>query len=292
MQKVTYINLYGEVIVFGREEPIILASVSGLSRASGKLVTSQGAYQNGETIHRAQLTPKKVAVTFNIYGCKDRAAMYRQRMQIERVLAYGRCVKNGKCGTLIYENDAGAWMMDAVPSTSVTYGKRFLNVLPNCKVTFTTSGASIREQQAKKGTLRMGAGGFSLPAPLPITLGTRLFVAEMRNEGTVDAPVKITIYGTGEKPKVVNHTTGAMIIVDHEIADGARLEINTHPDELSCVLVGVDGKETDAFGYLDADTAISAFSLIPGTNEVEYLPSVPSVGSRMEMEWHSMYEGV
>ena len=292
MQKITYINLYGEAIVFGSETPIILANVTGLSRASGKLVTSQGAYQNGETIHRAQLTPKKIVVTFNVYGCADREAMYRQRMQIERVLAYSRCMKDGKCGTLIYENDAGAWMTEAVPSTSVTYGKRFLNVLPNCKVTFTASSAYLREQKGKNATLQMGAGGFKLPTKLPIKLGTRLFTGELRNDGTVDAPVKMTIYGTGEMPTIVNHTTGAKVIVRHLIETGARLEINTDPDALSCVLIGPDGEETDAFGYLDADTAISAFVLIPGTNDVEYIPSLPSQESRVEIAWQSMYEGV
>lgn len=292
MQKLTYINLYGEALVFGRESPVILSNVTGLSRSSGKLITSQGAYQNGQTIHRAQLAAKKIVVTFNVYGCADRTAMYQQREKIERVLAYNRCVKDGKCGTLIYENDAGAWMMDAVPSTSVTYGKRFLNCMPNCKVTFTGAGAYLRSQRAKGAVMRMGAGGFSLPTALPIALGTRLFTSELRNEGTADSPVEITIYGTGEAPTIVNHTTGAQIIVNRAIEEGGRLVINTDPDALSCVLIHADETQEDAFGYLDAQTAISAFLLQPGTNNVEYMPSVPSTGSRVEIAWRAMYEGV
>lgn len=292
MQKITYINLYGETIVFGRETPIIFASVTGMSRSSGKLITSQGAYQSGQTIYRAQLAARKVTVTFNIYGVADREEMYKQRERIERVLAYHRCVKDGKCGTLIYENDAGAWMIDAVPSSSVTYGKRFLNCLPNCKVSFTASGAYLRSQQSKKAKLRMGAGGFILPTALPITLGTRLFEGELRNEGTADSPVEIVIHGTGEAPMLVNHTTGAQIVVNHAIETGARLVINTDPDALSCVIYHADGTQEDAFGYLDAQTAISAFLLQPGANNVEYIPSVPSTGSLVEITWHSMYEGV
>lgn len=292
MQKITYINLYGEAIVFGRETPVILANVTGLSRSSGKLITTQGAYQNGQTIHRAQLAARKVIVAFNLYGAEDREAMYKQRERIERVLAYNRCVKDGKCGTLIYENDAGAWLMDAVPSTSVTYGKRFLNCLPNCKVTFTASGAYLRAQQEKKARLRMGAGGFSLPTTLPVMLGTRLFTGELRNEGTADSPVRVTIHGTGETPTLVNHTTGAQIAINRVIETGARLEIDTDPDAISCTLIHADGTKEDAFGYLDAETAISAFLLQPGANEVEYIPSVPSTGSMVEIVWHSMYEGV
>lgn len=292
MQKLTYINLYGETLVFGRESPVILSNVTGLSRSSGKLITSQGAYQDGQTIHRAQLAAKKIVATFNVYGCADREGMYRQRERIERVLAYNRCVKDGRCGTLVYENDAGAWLMDAVPSTSVTYGKRFLNCMPNCKVTFTGAGAYLRAQKEKGAVLRMGAGGFSLQTMLPITLGTRLFAGELRNEGTADTPVEITIYGTGEAPKIVNHTTGAQIIVNHVIESGGRLMISTDPDALSCMLVHADGTQEDAFGYLDAQTAISAFLLQPGTNSVEYMPSVPSTGSRVEITWRDLYEGV
>ena len=53
-----------------------------------------------------------------------------------------------------------------------------------------------------------------------------------------------------------------------------------------------DGETQDAFGYLDASVAVSAFLLSPGVNEVEYVPSVASGGSRMEISWHSRYEGV
>lgn len=292
MQKITYVNLYGETAVFGRETPLILSGVTGLSRAGGKLITSQGAYQDGQTIYRAQLEARRVDVTFSLYGCADRAQMYQRRAQLERVLSYGRCVRDGRCGQLIYENDAGAWIMDAVPSSAITYGKRILNVLPGCKVAFAAAGAYLRAQSEKHMTLRMGAGGFMLPSALPIQLGTRLFSGELMNEGTADAPVRMTIYGTGESPEIVNHTTGARIIVDHLIETGTRLVISTDPDNLSCVFVDEAGNETDAFGYLDADTAISAFLLAPGTNDVEYIPSVPSTDSRVEIAWNDMFEGV
>lgn len=292
MQKITYINLYGEAVVFGNESPLILASVSGLSRPSGKLITAQGAYQSGQTIYRAQLAARKVSVTFSIFGCGTRKELYERRAWVEHVLAYGRCVRDGKCGQLIYENDAGAWIMNAVPEGAVTYGKRFLNSMPNCKVSFTAAGAYLKTRIAKNRTLRMGSGGFTLPTTLPIRLGTRLFAGEISNDGAVDAPMMITIYGTGETPKLVNHTTGAQLIVGTPIATGSRLEINTDPDELSCALVGPDGTKTDAFGYLDPSVAVSAFLLAPGMNRIEYMPSVPSRGSRVDIAWRTAVEGV
>ena len=292
MQKVTYVNLYGEAITFSGDAPYILASVSGLSRSSGKLVTSQGAYQDGQTIYRAQLAAKKVAVTFNVFGCGTREELYKKRERIEHVLSYGRCVKDGKCGYLIYENDAGAWRMDAVPDGAVTYGKRFLNSLPNCRVSFTSAGAYLSSNTEETKTMSMGKGGLKLPTKLPIHLGTRLFETEIVNEGSVEAPVMLTIYGTGESPKVVNYTTGEQIVVNKIIETGSRLEIDTDPDKLSCVLIDEDGTQTDAFGYLDASMAVSAFTLAPGINNVEYLPSVPSMESRVDVRWRARREGV
>ena len=48
----------------------------------------------------------------------------------------------------------------------------------------------------------------------------------------------------------------------------------------------------DAFGYLDPSIAVSAFVLAPGDNEVEYVPSVTSRQSRVEIAWHAYFEGV
>lgn len=292
MQKVTYINLYGEAVSFSGGPPLLLESVSGLSRPGGKLVTAQGAYQAGQTIYRAQLEARKIPVTFSIFGCDTREKLYEQREKLETALSYGRCVRDGKCGQLIYENDRGVWLCDAVPEGEITYGKRFLNTFPGCKVSFTAAGAYLKTQKTQGAVLRMGSGGFTLPAKLPVKLGTRLFAMELKNAGAVDAPLEITIYGTGETPRIINHTTGAEIAVGKVIETGSRLVIDTDGDDLSCVLIGADGSETDAFGYLDASIAVSSFTLAPGINSVEYVPNVPSGGSRVELSWRTLYEGV
>ena len=121
---------------------------------------------------------------------------------------------------------------------------------------------------------------------------SRRFQAELINRGTSDAALTLTIYGSGETPEVINHTTGARIVVSKQIAVGERLMIRTDPLALSCKLIRGDGSEEDAFGYLDPSLAISAFVLIPGTNAIEYRPSTASVNSRVELLWQSCYEGV
>ena len=55
MQKITYINAYGERLVFGGEPPVLLRSVTGLGRTDAAIVKAQGAYQAGEFFSRLQL---------------------------------------------------------------------------------------------------------------------------------------------------------------------------------------------------------------------------------------------
>lgn len=292
MQKITYVNVYGETVVFGREPPVLLRSVSGLSRPDAQIVKTQGAYQAGATFERIQLPEREIEVQFDILPLESREALYQERMRIERTLSTGRCMRGGEMGLLIYENDAGSWQTHAVLDGAIAYGKRFRNAMAGNRLTFKCPNPNMTSRGESRTQLRMGRGGFKLPAKLPVMLGARAFRATLHNDGTTDAPMKIVIYGTGESPKLINHTTGAQLIVEQTISTGDRLEIDTDPTALTCRLFKADGTAEDAFGYLDPSVAVSAFLLAPGGNDVEYVPSVASTGSRVEIAWRNVYEGV
>lgn len=292
MQKITYVNAYGERVAFSAEPPVLLRSVSGLSRPELEAVSAQAAYQPGAMISRIHLPMRRVQVRFDILPQDSREAFYAQRMRIERVLSGSRAMRDGKTGVLVYENDAGKWQMEAVPEGSIAYGKRVGNAAADNTAEFLCPNPYLFSEETDSVQLRMGNGDLMLPTTLPFRLGARRFRIEVVNRGTADTPVSITIHGTGEAPTLVNHTTGARIEVSRMIATGEQLVINTDPAALSCILVRKDGTQEDAFGYLAPTLAISAFVFVPGTNEVEYVPSVVSVGSRVEIEWKSCYEGV
>lgn len=291
MQRITYVNTYGERLVFGGEPPLLLRSVSGLSRPNTTVVRTQGAYQDGERFSRLQLPARTVQVSFDMPPLASREAMYRERMRIERVLSAGRCAQGGAIGLMIYENDAGAWIAGAVPDGAVSYGKRFRNGFVNNRLTLYCPDAYLQDRIEQSAQMRMGQSGLVLPAALPVRLGARRFRLALTNEGTADAPVTMVLHGTGETPTVVNHTTGARIVVSRTVSEGEQLVICTDPRNLSCRILRADAEE-DAFGYLDPSAAVSAFLLAPGVNDVEYVPSAVSLGSRMEIRWRSCYEGV
>ena len=87
-------------------------------------------------------------------------------------------------------------------------------------------------------------------------------------------------------------STGARIAVSRPVAVGERLIIDTDPDVLSVVVRAADGTETPAHGYLSLDSSLTGFVLRPGPNNIEYLPSRPSLLSRVELQWSARLEGV
>ena len=292
MQKIHYINAFGESMTFSGEAPVLLRSVSGLSRPELEIVHVQTAHQPGAMISRLHLPMRRVQIRFDILPQENREAFYAMRMQMERVMSGSRAMREGQTGMLVYENDAGKWRIGAVPEGSIVYGRRMGHSAADNMAVFLCPNPYLFSDTKDSVQMRMCSGVLMLPTRLPLSIGTRRFKANLVNRGTADAAVTMTIYGTGETPEVVNHTTGARIAVSRQIAVGEKLVISTNPMALSCTLIRRDGSEEDAFGYLDPSLAVSAFVLIPGSNEIEYRPSVVSTGSRVEIEWQSCYEGV
>lgn len=291
MQKITYINLRGEALEIGPSPPYILSTMSGVEPTDVTMTATRGAHQHGETTREILREPRVVNVTASIREA-ERAAMYEARMRAAALLALPACFDGTTTGRLIYENDAGKWWAYAVPEIPLRGGKRILDNLLDMRMTFHCDSpywSSIGEEYV---TLRMGAGDFKLPFSFPIRFGRRDFSRTARNAGAVDAPVHIEIEGTGEAPALYNRTTGAELAISRVIARGERLVIDTDPANLSVTVVRGDGTGENAFGYLDASLAVTAFVLRPGDNRIEYVPSVTSNDSRVTLRWRTLYEGV
>lgn len=295
MQKIRYVNLRGETVEFGAGKPLLLAHVDGLGATEARISALTGAYQSGERMTRIQRGARVVDVQFALWPETDtREAMYKARTDVASRLTAGRCMDAaGNCGRLYYDNDAGSWWTYAVPEgEGATYGTRFVNRLPGGRISFRSGSAYWRSVQTYKTVLEIAQGGFVLPFSFPIRFGSAQFRKTAVNEGGADAPVQIVIYGTGETPILKNRTTGATITIGKAIASGERLEINTDPEQLSCVHVHTDGTREDAWGYVSADSAVAEFVLRPGDNDIEYVPVQAANKSRVEISWHALYEGV
>lgn len=294
MQRLIYENLLGERLVLGAEAPYVLAGVSGVGATEAELVSTRGVCQSGATLRTAARMQRRVKARISILGARTRQEMYEARRDLGRLLALQRCFDalSGAQGRLIYENDAGRYWAYAVPEAPAGDGSRFANALGEITVYFQCGSPYWNEFTKNTQVLRMGDTGFSLPFALPVRFGTTEFAAECENAGAIDAPVHIVVEGSGETPEIRNETTGTALRIDRAIASGERLVIQTDPDALDVTVEHADGTSESAFGYLDAQCAVSAFVLRPGRNVLRYVPGQTAGASRVTLTWRTRHEGV
>lgn|GEM_PF-1124398 len=323
MQIITYVNLLGETVIFGGGPPYVLESVRGLGAVSIDQTKTSGVYQQGATIQRLRRNERNIDIKFHIDGAPMEAPewdpydfrwwgefkpepqrpplrrsaplarLYEMREKLMRVLSPQHALNEdtGETARLYYRNDHGEWWLNAIPE-GPNLEKRLQNFMVSCPLTFVCPSPFFQTMSVSELTLEMGGGGLRLPFRLPIRLGHMNYRGAAENGGHVNAPVIIEIAGSGESPKLVNHTTGAIIEVTRAVAFGEKLTIDTNPDDPSVTLTQTDGTEISAYGYLGPQSAATEFFLRPGVNDIEYLPSAPNTESRVTLKWRGFLEGV
>jgi hypothetical protein len=294
MQRVTYINIRGESVVFAGEPPFILYSIRGTGPVETTFLTSRGVYQHGDTTQGFRKEPRYVELKIHIDGL-DKAGMYQRRVQLSGILSTlkGFDPITKRRGRLIYENDFGRWWIWAIPESGPVFENKIAHFATDIPVTFKCDDPFWRTMGQSTVLMAYSGGGFHFPIKFPVSFGTRKFAVTAVNAGHVDAPVHVDIYGSGEMPQLVNHTTGQILQLSRLLAENEVLSIDTDPSSLTVTVTNTEtGEVESAWGYLTADSELSAFSLRPGDNALEYVPSTGGARSRVEVAWYGRLEGV
>ena len=286
-------NSRSESVTFGAGPPYVLEHVSGLGAAPCDLTRTSGVYQHGASVQRLRHNARNIDIRFHVDGRPSRTRMYAYRERLMRVLSPQHALneETGGAATLRYENDHGKWWLRAIPD-GPDFDKRLQDFMVSCPLTFICPSPFFQTLGFSTLALEMTDSAFRLPFEFPICLGSLQYRGSAVNIGHVDAPVVIEINGSGEKPRLINHTTGAEIEVSRNLAFGEKLRVDTDPDRPSVTLVDPSGAETSAYGYLGVRSAVSEFFLRPGTNDLEYRPSEASAASRVTIAWRGLLEGV
>lgn len=294
MQIFIYTNLRGQSVTFGGGPPYVFEKIKGMGGADLDIADSTGAYQQGHTIHRLQREERRLTLHFHVDGRPGMDTVYKYRQNLLGVLSprYALDEDTGEYARLTYTNDYGSWWTWAVPE-GARYEKRLSRFMVSCPVTFHCPSPFWFPVAQDTTLLEISIDSFSLPFSLPFRLGTRRFSGAVHNTGHVDAPVIIEISGVGERPILLNRTTGAKLSVALPIAGGELLRINTDPEHLAVELYKSNGTVVNAYGYLSLDSALSEFVLRPGLNKLEYRPTEPpSRYSKVRVLWYPRLEGV
>ena len=293
MQELQYINLAGEAVTFGSRPPFVFCGVTGTGNANIERRTLRGSMQNGERTVSLLRQGRLLNVTFHLftYGRDD---LYRERGLLANVLSAEKGFRRdtGERARIIYRNNHGRWWTWAVPASLPQWDRRIQNIHPSLKVAFDCDSPYWFSMEESSGGFEAAAEeGFTLPFSFPIRFGSRSLELRLVNRGHSPAPVKMTVYGEGEKPTIINHTTGARLRFTSPLPQGAVLEINTDPEDLS-VMLAEGGERRNAYGYLDAATPISGFSLAPGENLIAYEAGGAGARTSVFVTWRDRFEGV
>jgi hypothetical protein len=293
MQRLTYTNLHGEKLDLWKVRPYILRSVKGTGKADADFAASRGAWQAGSTVRRIQPRERYVQAQFSIFAASPRE-MYEQRQKVSRILAAQSAYNpdTGQKARIVYQNDYGRWQASCVPSALTLDATRVSTALPGLSVTFRCDSPFWSSVESYFVEMRRGDGGLRLPFRLPIRLGSSAFSALADVGGSANAPVVITIRGSGEAPAIINRTTGAQISLARQLASGETLIIDTNPDALRVVIQHADGTQENAFSFLESAGAVSDFYLAPGVNRVDYVPDEVTASSYASVSWKTLFEGV
>lgn len=290
MQKLTYINLLNQQVVF-MHAPYVLAKVSGLGMPELDVETLRGAYQQGDTTLGLRRAARTVTLSVHLMA-GTRAELYALRQQLLGVLSPDRACDGDGRATLIYENDHGRYMTYAVPVGGLDAASRIGNVQPSLRLSFRCESPYWYDMTQSELCFGYSGEGFSLPLVFPISFGRRDHAQTAHNPGQVAAPVELTVEGRGETPSVLNRRTGKRLKLRTPLPSGSTLTLNTDPARLAATVMNAQGESSSAFGLLDIATPLADFTLLPGSNELVYESGGAGAQSVIRVKWRAAYEGV
>ena len=291
MQRLTYINLRGESLTFGRGAPYLLRSVRGVGACANAVTGTEDGMRDGKRLLSVRREEREITAALQILGA-TRRGLYESREALCRLLSPELAVDGESRARLVYENDHGAWWTWAVPLGGLDWTSRAGDVHTGVNVRFQCESPFLYGSEAREAVFRQTSGGFRLPGRLPVRLGSQVFRMRVTNGGSAFAPCVVTVEGSGETPALVNRSTGASLRLVSPLPYGERLTIQTDPASLAVTLTRADGGEENAFGYLDPLSSVAAFGLRPGENDIEYVPTGDRSRSVIRVRWYDTFEGV
>lgn len=290
MQKMIYIPPNGSYskpstyVYLATAEPYILSTLSGVGGVEASVISSAIPGVDGAYMQGIRIEPREVPCTVYVHG-KDRQDMYAQRYELIRKLT-----PTSKLGWLYYRNDYIHVRTQAIPRLPPDFMERIRNY-NKADITFWCPSPYWRSVSSHTEEIGYIKGeGFKYPFAFPVKFASLKNELSIDYQGSVSAPVTITIYGSATKPKITNKTTGKYIAVEKELTDNQRLVIVTTRGSKS-VKIAETGKSTkDAFQYIDPESVF--WELQPGENIISYDSGDDSQKTAVKIAYSEFYSGV
>jgi len=287
LQLLRFINAHGAEISFDSRAPYVFWRITGLEAPPVNPIYTQSMGQHGYTLNALLMEARTIKATAHIHGSNGVREMYQMRRELNRV-----CNPLNGVGTLIYQNDAGVYHIDAFcrgnPYENKIQNVQTLNVIFECPQVF------LMAPRPDEVALAYVDGGLEFPIETPGFFGTLGYQAILDNDGDIELPLKIYIGGGAINPKVLNETTGQFIQVEKHIQDHEQLFINTDPEAIEVSLLTVDEQsrpiKVNAYSYLSDD---SDFIMLPqGENILSFHTDDNNTHIRVRLSLWKRFTGV
>lgn len=291
MQSLIYVpdggslNKTNSYVELALKESYILSTVQNVGAVEHTLITEDIPGVDGTHIVNERIEAREIPCTVYVHGA-NRQNMYYLRSELIHKLS-------GKTeGWLYYQNDYVNVRIRAKPILPGNFTERIAEY-NKCDIKFYCADPAWQEVEPSNIEIGYTTGvGLSFPTEFnAITFGTR----EMRRtveclSSTDKTPVKITITGQAEHPKITNVTTGETMAFENlSMALGDELVIDTTPGDLSVRLT--TGSTTKSAFNLISPTSIM-WQLIPGSNTISYSADDAAQNINIKIEWVTRHEGV
>lgn len=263
-KRIIITNQLGESIEICRDPYVFVSFDTSGNEAS--IVKTKGYMQDGVSVGNVTMNEMTLPIEFYIKGM-SLEEVYKLRQQMNRII-------NPKLGPFSITVDlphgtfTNTVSIEALPRYRVE-DERY-QVVQRGLFHILLTDPYWKNDNDIEVPLISWEPNFSFPfsfAPT-VTFGTKGEQQRVVNNGDVDTPVKIDVYGPCTSPIITNLTTIEFIKIERDVPAGQRLEINTAYGQKTVQLIKSDGTIINAYNWISADSKL--FSLRRGLNILDY----------------------
>lgn len=283
VEKVTFINTRGQSLELGNDAPFILTKIEGTGAVNVNIQSQKSPYQDGVSYQGNTLEPRLLSIEVMLVA-----------ENIEEMMIYRRKMLNifnpkpGE-GTLIYEIGGIRREIKVISELAPVFpdDKNFKETMqPGLIQLYCPNPFWLDESETSEEIVNW-IGGISFPLRLP----TRFAMAGPKiiniiNDGDVETPIKLEIYGPATRPKITLKETGEYLRINKILTADDVVTITT---EFGNKRVEFNGE--NAFNILDLPSS-KFFSLQVGDNVLELMTEDESDNVNVKVSYRNRYIGV
>lgn len=285
----TYLSDNSLFIVFEAAPPYLLTSIDtmGVGSVTGEDMSVGGLYSTYTTGYSRRTIPLEVAIIGGVKGDQfDFGSLQRLKARMANTIDLNYQ------GTLIYENDNGAYSIRG-RFTEIPSGFDRLGSNEKFSLTFESTEQSKWKERDER-VARMGdvVGGVTFPLVFDPTIefGTYTTTFAIVNDSFDDLPVRIVVIGAADGIIIANETTGKFMEFNRSITDDQQLEVDTERGTAVIKSSSTDKVLENATHYLTLDS--DYWYLQRGRNVISLEGGGQTLHPLGYLFWRKQYAGV